>query len=530
MIVAVASAQRKKGRLAEPLDPVALNVASVLKSLRTRTGLQEERLHGTQLALDPLTRLDSIKELINTGESRERAIVRAVRAAAGTLEPTMGIVADVSLGLRLAVDQVTDADLYAQDLGQRREALLRNWIRLHELRSAPASAAPSLNALRLEVEFEALKALAVALTTSASTAQPTGGPVGTNEPRTSRVRSGAGPAAPTLLQTFQTVARALRRRLTKDAGGMPTGWQHNLRERAGEATAVSTAYGIRAMLLLEDGLAADLIPVTESLRKMALRDGGYASREQTESRAESTAVVLSALRRVAATDDFGGHIDRMESYLGDFEKSRPFILTTMLETSLLLGPKSGLVKVLVDSLLAARREYGDLQLWPEKSEKSEDGPIRTDPSVAHTARAVRVLADVQAIRPDSQVQEALDQAVAWLIERRDLYTAKEDIERQLPDGIESVLTSHFTAAWVVKALVSAGVPATHPSVSNAVTQIWNSYTEADDPDLVGASLWHADNGDLPIWMTFDAIEALRLASLAVQPDPAGDHRRDTGTP
>jgi hypothetical protein len=28
------------------------------------------------------------------------------------------------------------------------------------------------------------------------------------------------------------------------------------------------------------------------------------------------------------------------------------------------------------------------------------------------------------------------------------------------------------------------------------------------------ALWAWGNGDLPIWMTFDAIEALRLASLA----------------
>ncbi len=519
MIVAVASAQRKKERLAKPLDPAALAVASVLKSLRTRIGLQEERLHGTELALDTLTGLDSVKALVNVGESSERAIVRAVRAAASTLEPTMSIVADASLGLRLAVDQVPDADLYAQDLGQRREALLRNWVRLHELRSVPAGIAPSPRALRLEVESEALSALAVALTTGASAGEPTKGPTGANEPQTSEARSGAAtadPAAPTLLETFQNVARALRERLTRDAYDIPSGWQHDLREPPGEATAVSTAYGLRAMLLLEDGLAADLIPVAQSLRKMVLPGGGYASRGQTGPRAESTAVVLNALRRIAATDDFGAYIGRMESDLGDFEKSRPFILTTMLETSLLLGPKSRLVKVLVDSLLAARRKYDDLQLWPEKS---EDEPIRTHPSVAHTARAVRVLADVQATRPDSQVQEALDQAVAWLIGQRDLHNTYEFIERRLHDGTESVHTWHFTAAWVVKALVSAGIPATCPSVSNAVTRIWSSYTAADHPDRVGASLWQRDNSDLPIWMTFDAIEALRLANLAVPAPP-----------
>jgi hypothetical protein len=135
--------------------------------------------------------------------------------------------------------------------------------------------------------------------------------------------------------------------------------------------------------------------------------------------------------------------------------------------------------------------------------------IDPNPSVAHTARAVRVLASVQAVRPSSPVQEALEQATAWLLEQRDLHNAYEATER----GLEMVHIRHFTAAWVVKALVSAGVPSTHPAVSNALAQVWRSY--GGD----AAALWAWDNGDLPIWMTFDAIEALKLASLAVPSRP-----------
>ena len=129
---------------------------------------------------------------------------------------------------------------------------------------------------------------------------------------------------------------------------------------------------------------------------MALPSGGYAGLEQSGARPEATAAVLNALRRIAATEDFDAHIAQMETDLGDFEKCRPFILTTMLETSLLLTSGTKLTEVLIDSLLAARRPYGDLLLWPEKAE-----PLLIDPapSVAHTARAVRVLASVQAIRP-----------------------------------------------------------------------------------------------------------------------------------
>jgi len=591
--------------MAEPLDPAALGVASALKSLRTRAGLREGRLHGTELALDTLTGLDSVRALVNAGESPERAIVRAVRAAAGTLEPTMSIVADASLSLELSADLVPDTDLYAQDLGQRREALLRNWDRLHELRSVPPAKAPSPRALRLEVEAEALTALAMALTWGTSPAEAAGARAGPNWPqahvspsggsevspaelrvfgaeltKTLRMRRktidkaaarlsvspaevtrwAAGedlpsepqarlldeyltargaiqnlviellsrpdrpglrlvpaplpsPPAATLLQTFQNIAAALRGCLVRDADGRPTGWPRDLRELPelpGEATPTSTAYGIKAMLLLEDGLAADLVPVADSLRKMSLRGGGYAGREQSGPRPEATAAVLNALRRVAATEDFDAHIAQMERGLGEFEKARPFILTTMLETSLLIKPGTRLVEILVDSLLAARRPYGDVLLWPEKAEPLLITPA---PSVAHTARAVWVLASVESIQPSSQVQEALEQAVAWLIEQRDLHNAYEATERPVNGGLELVHIRHFTAAWVVKALVSAGVPAAHPSVANAVAQIWGSY--GGDT----AALWAWDNGDLPIWMTFDAIDALRLANLAVPVRP-----------
>ncbi len=588
--------------MAEPLDPVALGVASALKSLRTRAGLREERLLGTELVLDTLAGLDSVRVLVNSGESTERAIVRAVQAAASTLEPTMSIVADVSLGLELSAGLVRDADLYGQDLGQRRDALLRNWNRMHELRSAPPAKKPSPRALRLEVESDALTALAIALTAGAGPREPASVPA---EPVTSQARENrpgsssisraelrvfgveltrtlrmrhttveraaaelavppaaverwaAGqelpsepearsldeyltargaiqnlvidlrsrpdrpgprlvavprpsPAAPTLLQTFGNVAAALRDCLVRDADGQPVGWPRDLRDLPGEATASSTAYGIKTMLLLEDGLAADLVPVAQSLQKMARPAGGYTGREQSEPRSETTAAALNALRRISATEDFGVHVAQMERGLGDFEKSRPFILTTILETSLLLEPGGRLVEVLIDNLLAARRPYGDLLLWPEKAEPLLIAP---NPSVAHTARAVRVLAGIQAIRPSGQVQEALEQAAAWLAEPRDLHNAYEVTERPVKGGLELVHIRHFTAAWVVKALVSAGVPATHPTVSNALAQIWNSY--GGDT----ATLWAWDNGDLPIWMTFDAIEALRLANLAAPAHP-----------
>src|ERR1700733_4195822 len=188
--------------MSDPLDPVAAGVASLLKSLRTRAGLQEDRLSGTELTLDPLTGLDRVRAFMTAGDRPERAIVRAVREAASSLEPTLSIVADVSLSLELSAAAVPeDPELYAPDLGRRRTALLANWDRLHEIRAVrPAGRAPSPRALRLEVETEALAALAMALT-------ETGGQDGHGQPdeATSPGRAIALPAGPETLPSEPAV-------------------------------------------------------------------------------------------------------------------------------------------------------------------------------------------------------------------------------------------------------------------------------------------------------------------------------------
>ena len=582
--------------MSEPLDPAVAGVASLLKSLRTRAGLRADRLAGTELLLDPLTGLDRVQALLAAGDTPERAIVHAVGDAASSLEPTLSIVADVSLCLELSADVLpTVPELYAPDLGRRREALLANWDRLHELRSVdPPGPAPSPRALRLVVETDALAALATALTEpagheateqreSASQLTETGTAPGGHTPALSaaekrvfgrelgkalrtrhrtiegtasalslapaeiarweagedlpsgekaraldnyltargavyalaeglraRATHGSAPprlpavSAPTLLQAFEGIAHAVRESLIRDENGTPMGWPRDLRQLGAPATPLSTAYGIRLMLLLEGSLAPDLVPVAERLRERAASGGGFAAQGQLAPRPEVTAAVLEAVHRIDGTASFGPQLTAMKQDLDDFAKSRPFILTSMLEASRQLAPDSELTASLVDDLLAARRPYGDVLLWPEKVEPLLVAPA---PSIAHTARAVRALAQVQVVRPLPQVQDALEQAAAWLVQQHDLGNASEIIDRLVEGGLEQIYTRHFTAAWVTKALISVGLPTSHPSVSAAVAWIWGSYSD-------GAALWSWDNGDLPIWLTFDAVDALRLASLA----------------
>ena len=512
--------------MSEPLDPVTAGLASVLKSLRTRVGLTEDRLAATELALDTLTGLESVRELISAGDTAERAVIQAVSAAVGTLEPTYSIVADVSLGLGLAADLLPDADLYAADLSSRRAALLENWDRLHELRSATyAGQMPTMRTLRLEIETDAFGALALALTdadsrraswapAAPSVAVPQAPQAGDTSP--DRYNSGTVSSpfmrsqTPLLLEEFRRIAGALRNALVLDED--ESGWPHDLRKGSRPVTATSTSYGIRAMLLLEDSLAPDLIPVAEYLRRSGSEEGGYAARTQVEPRPEVTAAVLETLHRIDGMANFDPQIAAMMGEVDDFEKTRPFILTCLLEASVQLGCDRGLTRSLTQDLLAARKQYGNVLLWPEKAEK---GLVAPAASIAHTARAVRALAQAEAARPaarppddlDIEAGQATSQAAAWLADQQDLSNVSENIDRQLADRIEPVYVRHFTAAWVVKALVSVGLPASHPSVSAAVNRIWSDYS-------IDAALWSWNNGDLPVWMTFDAIDALRLAALA----------------
>ena len=64
---------------------------------------------------------------------------------------------------------------------------------------------------------------------------------------------------------------------------------------------------------------------------------------------------MDALHRIDGTASVNDHFRKMESALGDFEKARPFILTTMLETSVQLVPDGNLTKSLVEALLDVRQ-------------------------------------------------------------------------------------------------------------------------------------------------------------------------------
>lgn len=141
----------------------AAGVKSTLKSLRTRAGLKADRLATTELALDALERLDSVRALQAKGEDRITAIVDAVREAGRSLPATESLIVDAALCLELNERGTQRSDLYATDLSDRRHALLKDWNELHIARGEEPPPPPTARSLRLDREDAALGMLASVL-------------------------------------------------------------------------------------------------------------------------------------------------------------------------------------------------------------------------------------------------------------------------------------------------------------------------------------------------------------------------------
>jgi DNA-binding XRE family transcriptional regulator len=312
---------------------------------------------------------------------------------------------------------------------------------------------------------------------------------------------------PSLLHVFHQVGRGLVEHVVRDEQGRPTGWRHNLNQQQ-QRTALGTAYGIRTMLVVGEPYV-DLDALTASLLGMRSADGEWRGRSGI-SRTEITAGVLDALFRIGSPLTLDEALDLSERSLDPFSRTRSYLLATVLQTVVRLRPDAPLALGLIDDLLAARLD--GTPLWPEKNEA---GLVRPEPSVAHTARAVVVLQEALRYHEErNDIQEAVGKATQWLTDQvhRDDGVIEELI-RPRPDGHGKtrVMIRHFTSAWVVQAL--AAMPQVPLSrLHRALRKLWERY----DAEL---GLWAWGNGDVPIWMTLDAVTALNAATRAVSEPP-----------
>ncbi|WP_439382317.1 helix-turn-helix domain-containing protein [Amycolatopsis lexingtonensis] len=310
-----------------------------------------------------------------------------------------------------------------------------------------------------------------------------------------------------LLDVFRRAGHSLAEHLIRDGNGRAVGWRHNL-QQDGEQTTLATAYGISAMVVL-DSAYIDLHPVVESLYAKR-SEFGWQGRSAGR-RPEVTAAVVDALCRAGTVLSADEGLQHLDNSLDAYSRTRPFLLSTALRTSARIGPDAPLTRRLTDDLLAARLDFGDVSLW---GEKKEPGLVAPEPSTAHTARAVVALRELLRTGVDrADVQDAVEAATHWLVDRTHPDDGiMEDLALPQP-GRESVRVNikHFTAAWVVQALAEAPqVPAVR--LNHALNSLWERY----EP---GVGLWAWGSGDLPIWMTLDAVTALRAAALAFTTPP-----------
>ncbi|MEU4523176.1 helix-turn-helix domain-containing protein [Amycolatopsis sp. NPDC024027] len=311
-----------------------------------------------------------------------------------------------------------------------------------------------------------------------------------------------------LLDVFRRAGAVLAQELIRDENGRAVGWRHNLQKR-GKQTTLATAYGISAMVVLGEPYI-DLHAVVQDLYAKRT-EYGWQGRSEGR-RPEVTAAVVDALSQTSTILSAEEGLESLQSSLDDYSRTRPFLLSAALRTSVRLGPDAPLTRGLTDDLLAARLDFDGVPLWGEKKEPRLVAP---EPSTAHTARAVVALRALLRAGDDrADVRDAVEVGTKWLLDRNHPDDGiMEDLALPQPGGRDAVRVNikHFTSAWVVQALAEAPqVPAVR--LSRALSSLWERYE-------AGVGLWAWGSGDLPIWMTLDAVTALRSAALVFAAPP-----------
>ncbi|OQS13163.1 hypothetical protein B0T36_21740 [Nocardia donostiensis] len=156
--------------MADPDTTAMVAVRNILTRLCKRSGLSPERLRTTEIDVNPLLELPTIRRHAqHTGLPPHQAVLPVIRNLARQLPPTHQLITDAELSLGLLRDNPPDGidlnRLYAHDLGERREYLTTHWHPLHEaLHADHIPAAPTVRSLRATPERRAFTALAALLT------------------------------------------------------------------------------------------------------------------------------------------------------------------------------------------------------------------------------------------------------------------------------------------------------------------------------------------------------------------------------
>ncbi|WP_254643151.1 hypothetical protein [Streptomyces sp. BV286] len=322
--------------------------------------------------------------------------------------------------------------------------------------------------------------------------------------------------------------------------GRLTGWSHSLGESGpGRPTSVGTAYGLHTMLDLgvPDGRigTGDLV---DTLWRLRLPDGGWSARSQgSQARPEVTALVLGALARAGAprerlADEVAGCEAGFTQELDRTGRELTHVVTTVLRGLLRAAPGSDALPLLRDALVEGavtdpRRRHR--RCWGYRL-----APFHGPPSPLHTAQAVVALDRAAHVLggESGNARAAREDGVRWLLACPDaphdacldLSNLREEVRRPRtddPSRHEVLNVRHFTASWVVRALLTSGARDIaredgieddwRERLNGAVSAVWAGQTD-------GIWTWvRDDTSELrrPMWMTYQGLSALRAHAMWV---------------
>ncbi|MFI1415880.1 hypothetical protein ACH4Y0_39070 [Streptomyces sp. NPDC020707] len=320
--------------------------------------------------------------------------------------------------------------------------------------------------------------------------------------------------------------------------GRLTGWPHSLGESGpGRPTSMGTAYGLHIMLDLgmPEGRigAGDLI---DTLWRLRLPDGGWSARTQgSQARPEVTALVLGALARAGASQERLAeevvHCEtRFTHELDRTGRELTHVLTTVMRGLLRAAPASAALPLLRDALVEGavtdpRRRHH--RCWGYRL-----APLHGPPSPLHTAQAVVALDRAARVLGSESVnaRAAREDGVRWLLACPDaphdacldLSNLREDVRRPRTDDPtrhEVLNVRHFTASWIVRALLTPG--ARDVAREDGMEEQWRELLNgAASAVYAGQSdgIWtwvRDDTNELrrPMWMTYQGLSALRAHAV-----------------
>ncbi|MFC8096292.1 hypothetical protein [Streptomyces sp. NPDC057301] len=330
--------------------------------------------------------------------------------------------------------------------------------------------------------------------------------------------------------------------------GRLTGWPHSLGEDTpSRPTPVGTAYGLHIMLDLgvpDGGLSTgDLV---DTLWRLRLPDGGWSARSQgSEARPEVTALVLGALARAGTSADrLAAEVDRCTgAFTRQLDRAgleSTHVVTTVLRGLLRAAPRCEILPALRETLADGaisdpRRDH--LRCWGYRLQPpyGRPSPLHTAQAVVALDRAARVLGEDTDARA-SRARTAREDGVRWLLSCPDaphdtcpdLENLHEEVRRPRtddPSRHEVLNVRHFTASWLVRALLSPGAleiaradgleDEWRVRLDGAVAAVWTGQTDG---------IWSWARGDStelrrPMWMTYQGLSALRAHAVWMyQPD------------